>query len=739
MRSRILCLLGASLLAGAPAPAAEADAAAPAPRGASDDAKADYKAKELLNKGSDLMAEQATEERGIKMLQSIPQLYPASKLRFKAWMALGRYYTDKRSYDLAIKQFAQIEASQDPDEQAESLYRTGICHFMTEKYENAFGSLRKVTNQYPWSVFANEAYYYIGQCHFKLRRWTNAVEALEMVGTSVPLAQTTDARAEAGQRVFIKLHDQDLVVLLRNGQKPSIKMVASTGDTEAVSLDAIGRNGDYFLASLPSAPGEAVPGDGVLQSVGGTTVTITYDDENTEDAKRHVTREASVALVSTATVGFTDGAYQDYIRGVNGDGEAFVRLRDLDLDASPGADAVVLKLVSRWKEKRVEDLSKGIELDASEEVVHDRDAIELHLTETGARTGVFTGSTRIEMIKPDGRKNGGAQTIAACAGDDLVLVHFDEANLAGEPREVTATAQVLTGRMADVANEQRILTDLDQKARKDLIEARLLLRLAQIFREVGLTTKAVDKADLGHAKIDDVLHVSEKASLSREVVEAAYTVKWELFIAQDRLAEAIAVCNQLIARFPDSSLVDQALLKIGQAKLAANDQQGALQVLASILQMPKSACKAEAQFTIAQVEEERAANQPTLLPGAMMAYKRVADHYPDSPFAGEALDKIANFYIKTQDYERAIELMTQVAQDYEDAPFLDRVYYKWVIAAYRAGRYPLAREKLSELLGRYPNSPMADKAKEFGPMIDKKLGGGAVASPAPAADAGADQ
>jgi TolA-binding protein len=727
MSTRSISILLAGLLAAAVAlPAGEAEPAGKPgkrPTASSEDIQAERKANDLYNKGVELLANSSTEEQGIKRLQSVPQLYPKSKVRFKAWMALGRLYIDKRNYDLAIKQFAQIEASEDGEELAEALYRTGICHFSSNDYEKAFTSLRKVTNQYPWSIYANEAFYYIGQCHFKLRRWTNAVEALEMVGTSVPLSQQADARAEAGQRLFIKLHDKDLVVLLKQGQLPTARLTSSNGDSATVKLDPIGRDGDYFLGSIVTAPGKAVPGNDILEAVGGTTVSIEYDDENTEDGKRHVKRMSKVSLVSTAAVGFTDGAYNEYVRGVYGDHDAFLRVRDLDRDTSDKPDVLTVKLTSQWTEKRVDD-GKGIELDEQEEIVRQRDQIEVRLTETDSHSGVFTGGVKVELVQKDARKAGGSGVIGACAGDDLVLAYADEINIGGEPREAKAAAKVLTGRIGDVVNLNRVLTDLDQKARKDLIEGKLLLKLAQIFREVGLTNKATEKADLGHARIEDVLRTSDKASLSREIVEEAYTVKWELFIAQDKLPEAIQVCNQLIQRFPDSTLVDQALLKIGQAKLAAKEQEGALAVLHNILRMPKSACKAEAQFTIAQVEEERAAKFPNQLPGAMMAYKKVADNYPDSPFAGEALDKIANFYIKTQDYDRAIELLQQVTQDYEDAPFLDRVLYKWVIAAFRAGRFQMARDRLNELLNRYPNSPLAGSAKEFAVQIDRKLGDG---------------
>ena len=42
---------------------------------------------------------------------------------------------------------------------------------------------------------------------------------------------------------------------------------------------------------------------------------------------------------------------------------------------------------------------------------------------------------------------------------------------------------------------------------------------------------------------------------------------------------------------------------------------------------------------------------------AILAFQTCAETYPDSSFAGESLERIANFYIATADYNRAIELM----------------------------------------------------------------------------------
>ena len=173
---------------------------------------------------------------------------------------------------------------------------------------------------------------------------------------------------------------------------------------------------------------------------------------------------------------------------------------------------------------------------------------------------------------------------------------------------------------------------------------------------------------------------------------------------------------------------DKALLKIGQAKAEGDNPGEAIGIFASITQLPKSALKAEAQFYIGDTlekiatREAEARNTPPSLSQAMNAYKACAEQYPNSPFAGDSLDRIANYYINAKDYARAIELMERVTQDYPDAGFLDKMLLKWVIASYRMNDLTTAKAKAEQLLSEYPNSKSSEKARTFLDTIDKKLG-----------------
>ncbi len=698
---------------------------------ASETAQADYRANDLLRRGLEFLA-QAQEERGLSMLTSIPRMFPESKVRFDAYLAIGKYYADKRQYDLAIRQFRQVEASEDESQQAEALYQTGICFYNLSSYDRAFTALRRVTSDFPGSVFANEAYYYIGQCHFKLGRWARAVEALKMVGTSVPLELDGQRLAEAGQRLFVKVHDMDLVVLNVEENPLTVEFMTASGDREIVGMEPLGRAGDYYIASIQTEPGTAKPGDGILQIRGLEKVTVRYVDENTETGERQVARQEEILMVSSASVGFTDGAFREYVQGVFAESDSFIRVRDLDRNLTDKPDEIVVRVLTRYTVKKDEDeeaIRRGIDLaDTGEAKVEVRDTLQVKLTETGPDTGIFVGSIVPQVINEGEPVDQADGVLSAVQGDEIVIEYWDEHHLqGGSPRLVTYAAKVLVGEIQDVKIIHRVVDSPELRARKNLIEAKIFLRLGGIFKDVGLIEQARDKANQGLERADDVISTSLRASLSRELVEEAFMVKWELLLVQDKLNEAIGVCQTLTRLFPDSSLVDQALLKIGVAKMQGEDPQEAIPIFSGILRLAKSDLKAEAQYNIARVYEQvatREAERRGVAPDlsrALLAYQQCSETYPESPFAGESLDKIVNFYITARDYSRAVEIMERVFVDYPDASFLDNMLLKWVIASYRMGNFQVAHQKASQLLSEYPNSEYAPRAKQFMEVIEKRL------------------
>jgi TolA-binding protein len=718
-------LLLAAALAGR-APAAP-DAAKPAPDAADDERKMEFRAADMLNRGAELL-EAKQEERGLKMIQAVPQMFPKTKARFRAYLAIGRFQMGKRQYDLALKPLEQLAESEDPQERAEGLYQLGICKYERGNYDGAFADLRRVTVEYPWSVFANEAYYYIGQCHFKLGHWAKAIEALEMVGTSVPAETQGEAAAEAGQRIYIKVLDKNLVVLNTDKEKVKVLVAARSGDKEEVLLQPFGKSGEYWLGSIQTVLGEPAAGDGVLEISGGDEVTVAYVNRYTSDGKVNQQVLAKVKMVSTASVGFTDGAFREYTKGVIADEPAFLRVKDMNRSVGKEPGRVSVKVSSRYKPHNDAKDKPAAQTEGQEDRWETRDTADVILTETGSRTGIFTASLTPHVPRPDESPAKAAGRLLAAKGDEIVVEYVNEISMVSrDPRTISASAKLLMGQFQDVKIEQRVVDSIDLKVRKNLIEAKIYLKLGQIFKEVGLVSKAAEKADEGLARVNEVISAGMKASLDRALIEEAFSIKWDLLLVKDNLGQAIDVCRTLTQLFPDSSLVDRALLKIGQAKLEAGSPGEAIGIFNAVLALPKSDLKPEALFNIAVVMEKRAVREAELrgqepvLADVMVAYKRVADTYPDSAFAGDALDKVANYYIATKDYDRAIGMMERVFQDYPDVKFLDVMLYKWEVAAYRKGDFATAKAKAEQLLAEYPNSKLAEKARKDLETISKKL------------------
>ena len=220
--------------------------------------------------------------------------------------------------------------------------------------------------------------------------------------------------------------------------------------------------------------------------------------------------------------------------------------------------------------------------DAQEDRYETRDSIEVTLAETGPYTGTFTGTVVPHVVKAGEPFTKGEGKLHVAKGDDVLLEYVNEISMASpEPRTIAAAAKLLLGQFQDVKIEQRVVDSIDLKVRKDLIEAKIYLKLGQIFKEVGLVNKAAEKADEGLARVDSILASSIKASLERALVEEAFSVKWDLLLVKDNLGQAIEVCRTLTQLFPDSSLVDRALLKIGQAKMEAGNPGDAIGIFLS--------------------------------------------------------------------------------------------------------------------------------------------------------------
>ena len=726
-------LTGASAVAGArarrPAKSRETDAAKKAAR------EDEFAARRLLKRAQDLLLAKEA-DRAVKMFETIIEQHPNSATAFEAYLALGKHFIEKREYPRAINYFRHLNALKTPDEDLtgrpeeiylEGLYLTGVAHFQMRQFAAAFPILRKITNNYPNSVWANQSYYYIGMCHFAQSNWNKAIRALSLVGTFVDPNSPTVQYAEAGRRFYVKIEDADLPVLHRLGKELEVGLATKHGDKETLRCIPLAGEQGIFISSIATQIGPAKAGDNVLQVIGGDLITTHYVDDNTKQGEKSVPREKKVQVVSTAALRFTLGTFESKASAAFLGQPLFVLLQDVDQDSSPNPDAVAVKVVSRYKQSREDDvaaegLTAAIDFRPEDEVRYEtRDEVVLKLGELGAapvHTGRFGGKMSVEPMREGQPIDKTDAVLTSAIGDEIVASYVDELHIAGKaPREALATVNVIGEIDGRPRATQNVVPDPILKAKKNLVETTAYLELAKIFRSMGLVKGAKEKADEGLERVDTIIRI--QSPIPSALKEEAFKLKWELYTVQDDFPSAIATCKLFNRLYPDSPFVDQALVGIGTIRMENKEYREAINVFRQILSLPNSQAKAEAQFRIAEATE--ASSTPEQIEGAIQQYKLCADRYPESEYAGRSLAKLVDYYVSTKDYARADDLLEQVFQDYPDGDFLDSMLLKWVLVAYRMGDFAKSQEKCSQLIFEYPASAHAKKAKEILPRIERKI------------------
>ncbi len=699
--------------------------------------ESDMDARRLLVRARELLDAFET-ERGVRMLESVAEQYPASRVRFEAWLALGKHYLDVRDQTKAVHYLGQIRAlyvdgetlaGDDLERYLESLYLTGVAHFQVRQYGPAFTALRRITNLYPNTVWANQAYYYIGMCHFAQQNWSKAIEALSLVGTFADADGPTADLVEAGRRIYVKVQDADLPVLTALGGKVQVQIETQSGDSEQIECVPLAVGADVFIGSIQTSPGPLAIGDGVLQVIGGDVIITHYMDENDQAGTTNVLRETRTRVVGTGTLGFTLGDLETMTPAVFLDQPLFLLLQDLDLDLTSAADTAEVRIVARYKDE--EDASSE---QATAGSLHQfmqagdvrwitRDEVRVNLVEIGTppviRTGKFGGSVMVQALSPEQPANLADSVLTCQKGDEIIAYYEDALHIGGDSLRVVEAKAVVAGAIDNRPRaSQDVVSDPLIRGKKNIVEATAYLELARIFKSMGLMHGARERTKDGLERVDALIRSRDPVSVP--VRQQAFKLKWELHMAADDFDQAIAVCRLFNQMYPDSPFADSALLGIANIHMDNDRDDEALKIFRQILLLRHSDTKAEAQFRIAELVEK----QPGAgaMQRAVQEYRLCAERYPESHFAGKALAKVVDYHIETRDFVQADILLQQIFQDYPDAAFLDGMLLKWVLVAFRANQFQKAHAKCNQLIFDYPESPFAERAKQIMPRIESRLG-----------------
>ncbi len=716
-------------------------------------ADVDRQAKHLYDKAIELM-EYKQYERGLAMLNTVVRDNQGSILAHQANMAMGKHFLEQRKPTEALNYFMLLtrvlapEPGVKPSEELtelyhESLFQAGFAQYTAGQYSAAFPLFRRLTEVASKSRWANMGYFYIGMSHYNLKNWNKAIEALSLVGTEIEASGEDLGRIEIGQRFYAKIMDADIPVLRKLGQAIKAEVKVSSGDIEMLEAAPMAGKQDEMLTSAPTEVGRPKPNDGIIQMVGGDTLTVTYIDESTLDGRKGVPRTGQVRAVSTGTVGFFLGDYSTPAYIAFPGQPLHLMLRDADLDTSTGRETVQLTVRS-FQQVAAAEAGESQDVldifaaqDADEDKWRERDSVVVTLTEQGegaeVRSGVFVGKVTLAPVE-DGVSPKADDNILHCDELDEVRVSYnDNVHIYGnEPRVSDARIKVSGSVNAGVTADQFVVFEALLKARKESVESEALVGLGAIYKDMGLVDRAAQRANEALKKLDPI--IMNRAKLPGDLVETAFRLKWESELLQDNFDAATATCLAFNRLYPESVLADQALMTLGRGLTEKGQFGQAVAVYGQVLKLQNPISAAEAQYRIGetlqkQAEEEAAAADATnskwgaggyravtelqsRMGAAIAAYRATFQRYPESSYAADALGKVVRYYVDTEDFAQAATLLETVFTDYPDAAFLDEMLMHWAQVAYKMGDAEMSKAKLRQLIFDYPSSSFVSEAQK---------------------------
>ncbi len=684
----------------------------------------DRAARKLLQAG-DARLELGENEKALEIWESVVERYPRSPVRFDAHLRLGDHLLkETRDYDKARVHYeaAAIEANPDQDQRAYAVLNTGSCFYEAGNYGKCFTIMRDVIETFPTSPQVNDAYYYIGLGHFKLGHYSRAIEALEKVGTAISANDSKSEKVEAGKRLYIKIDDQDFAILPPDA-KVEVTCVTKNGDSETVLCDPIGRHPRMTLGSIPTQPGSPVPGNGILEVRGGDSVTVTYTDAHTAAKGFDEKRAKEIRVVGNANVRITDGSYRQPLPAAVLGKPLHLQITDADLDTSAGTDtlpATVQVFRKKTADEIDDDLAKGV---ASGELTEDPDgedmktridplllvrSIPVTLKES-EEPGVF----RISIPLRPGTDEG---SVSAETGQILRLSYLDETFLGEGSIVRSAEARVIEGNLGEMRVTRTEISDEELRLKTQLRTASALTEVGNHYKEFGLDTKADLKYTEALDVCEEILGKSQK--IGGSLLEETYVQLWRIYFAMDQLDLALGMSRRLLAEFPTSAFVDEAMLQQAHVERKRENYTRAIGLYSAIANLPDSLLRGEGQFFTGECYEAMAKKAPAnesaqLYENAFLAYQKVYEQFPDSGRVGDAVAKMAAFYYQKEDYARATDVFENVLSDYPDANFLDVILFNYGRCLYKLDRKPEARRRFEQLINDYPESEIAPEANKI--------------------------
>lgn len=362
-------------------------------------------------------------------------------------------------------------------------------------------------------------------------------------------------------------------------------------------------------------------------------------------------------------------------------------------------------------------------------------SIKVTLTETGPHTGIFQRSLSVNdkaVLGDDGATlpmavPGGAKdrlcSIRLSYADARAVRHPDGWVLA---RSVDCIGD--TGGDVSAVKYRQTPLDVEAKLRRAVAAG----EIGKIYLDLGLSTRGREYLASAQSDCDAIARAGDKTGLAEEALYHS----WRIYFYAGLLDEAVSSCRTLMARYPKSDYIDDAMFAMGQASLERGRKQVELDKAAGaakptlnrdlaravqqfddlVKRFPASPLAPEALYQVGQ--SKIAAGQTGL-----DVFERLAKQYPDSVLAARGLVSVADYYLSIGDHARAQEYFGRVLIDYPDSPDQGKVLLQRGICQYKLAQYAEALQTFYRVVEEHSATDLAAEAQKHINFINQKRGG----------------
>jgi TolA-binding protein len=340
----------------------------------------------------------------------------------EARFGIGETYMAQKIYDQAGDIFADLAENSTPATAMRARFLLGVLALRQEGHERAREIFLSILEAAPDAALANETLYNLAEVYGIEQRFLTQLETLRTVGR---LGQESKRWQTPGHALPIIVQDPDLGISRGDTRIPVVVRTDPGGDVEKSFLSSGGAGKGIFLTEIPTALGEAEPGDGVLQVTGADVIRVDYPEDfkaqfqfeflgTTElrIASDGELRVASGEIRDDAEDSFTETLKREIAEDeprpraivrpadqIKPGNPIHIRVRDGDRDRSAEPDRVSVKLAA----------SGG-------------DEVRAELVEDGRHGGVFRGTVRTGELP------------AGAAASDTALDHSPLMAIDHDPR-----------------------------------------------------------------------------------------------------------------------------------------------------------------------------------------------------------------------------------------------------------------------------------------------------------------